>query len=124
MSWQASVMGMMLGTTFLFYWLSFKYDEREHALLKLFYTMMGWVMLISTIFGGWLLIPITELKLLDYYDMFLWITFILLVLVFLYWFLYISWSIGNGMLKSMWKDLRMKNNPGEIRRFFGKNEQP
>lgn len=123
MSWQASVMGMMLGTTVLFYWLSFKYDEKEHALLKLFYTMMGWVMLISTIFGGWLLIPITETKLLDYYDMFFWITFILLVLVFLYWFIYIMLSIGNGLLKSMWKDLRMKNNPSEIRRFFGKNEQ-
>jgi len=83
MSWEVSVMGMMLGTTFLFYYLSFKYDEKEHGLLKLFYTMMGWVMLISTIFGGWLLIPVTETKLLDYYDMFLWITFVLLILVFL-----------------------------------------
>lgn len=110
MSWQLAVGGMMGFLVFLFYWLSFQYDRNEHQILKLFYQMMGLVATLGLILGVQYLIPASETALLDYYNMFLLIAVVLMILVFFYWFGYTTLSFMNGLLNQMWKDLRQKGN--------------
>lgn len=120
MSWQLAVFGLMGGLPVLFYWLSFQYDPGEHQILKLFYQMMGLVGTLGAILGVQLLIPASETTLLDYYNMFLLIAVVIMILVFFYWFGYTTLSIMNGLLKDMWKNLKMKGdwrgrNGGKVR---------
>lgn len=110
MSWQLAVSGMMGFLVFLFYWLSFQLDRTEHQILKLFYQMMGLVATLGFIIGVQYLIPTGETTLLEYYNMYLLIAVVLMILVFFYWFLYTSLSFMNGLLSQMWKDLRQKGN--------------
>lgn len=95
MSWEAGIVIALVSLTVLFFWQSFKFDDKGvHSLLKLFLYMLGWVGVVLLMGVLRLMVEFsadTAVGVIALLDMAWLMIIFVFIMIFLYWLLFFAW---------------------------------